>query len=59
MYPSGNTNNPRHRAEIEDERAVMELGAYARGRFGVPTQAEVDEELELRRVEQIEREARS
>ena len=33
--------------------------AYARSRFEPPTEAEVAEELERRRVELIEREARS
>lgn len=33
--------------------------AYTRSRFEPPTQAEVDEELERRRLAHIEREARS
>ena len=33
--------------------------AYARSRFEPPTQEQVDEELERRRVAEIEREARS
>jgi hypothetical protein len=54
------TNPQAHdREQAEAERAEREVHALARSRFAVPTDGEVAEELERRRLAQIEMEARS
>jgi uncharacterized membrane protein len=54
------TNPQAHdREQAEAERAERKARAIARSRFAVPTDGEVAEELERRRLAQIEMEARS
>ena len=48
-YPGGNTNNRRHRDELDRDRAELDAYRLARERFAPPTEAEVQEELARRK----------